>query len=53
MMEELPQQLYEIYPFLDRMPPLAWLELVGAMVLLAAYLPALLAKKRGAGCQND
>lgn len=53
MMEELPQQLYEIYPFLDRLPPLAWLELVGAAVLLAAYLPALLAKKRGAGCQND
>lgn len=53
MMSELPEQLYELYPFLDAMPPLVWLELVGAAVMLAAYLPALAAKKCRRTLQND
>lgn len=40
MMTELPEQLYEVYPFLEYLPPLVWLELVGALVMLLAYIPA-------------
>lgn len=53
MMSELPGQLYELYPFLDAMPPLVWLELVGIAVMLAAYLPAFAAKKCRSIPQND
>ncbi len=41
MMNELPAQLYEVYPFLDMLPPIVWLELVGVLAILAAYIPAL------------
>ncbi len=45
MMTELPGQLYEVYPFLDRLPPLIWLELVGIVVLFTSYIPAALEKR--------
>lgn len=40
MITQLPDQLYEVYPFLSYMPPIIWLELVGALAMLMAYLPA-------------
>lgn len=40
MMESLPDQLYEIYPFLYALPPVFWLELVGVLAIAAAYIPA-------------
>ncbi len=48
MMTELPTQLYEVYPFLNTLPPLVWLELVGIAVLFASYIPAALHKQRKA-----
>ena len=45
MMNELPPQLYEVYPFLDIMPPLAWLEIVGILAVFASCVPMLIAKK--------
>ncbi|MCM1167985.1 MAG: TIGR02206 family membrane protein [Lachnospiraceae bacterium] len=45
MIGELPAQLYEVYPFLDRMPAIFWLELVGVLVLITAYIPARLAAR--------
>lgn len=40
MMTSLPEQLYEVYPFLDKLPPVVWLEAVGILAMLAAYIPA-------------
>ena len=40
MITELPDQLYEIYPFLKSLPPIFWLELVGVLAMLLSYLPA-------------
>lgn len=37
MLGELPEQLYEIFPFLDKMPAFFWLELVGILALTTAY----------------
>lgn len=45
MMNELPSQLYEIYPFLDILPPLFWLELVGVLAVYASCIPMLIAKR--------
>lgn len=45
MMNELPEQLYEVYPFLDMLPPIVWLELVGVLAILSAYIPALFRDK--------
>lgn len=45
MLGELPDQLYEVYPFLDKMPAFFWLELVGIIVFLSAYIPAVLARR--------
>ncbi len=42
MITGLPEQLYEIYPFLYALPPIFWLELVGILAMLAAYIPALI-----------
>ena len=42
MMTGLPEQLYEVYPFLYMLPPIFWLELVGILAMLAAYIPALI-----------
>ena len=42
MMNELPSQLYEVYPFLDLLPPLAWLEIVGVMAVYASCIPMLI-----------
>ncbi|MBQ9948984.1 MAG: YwaF family protein [Oscillospiraceae bacterium] len=42
MMNELPEQLYEIYPFLTLLPPLAWLELVGILAIFASCIPMLI-----------
>lgn len=42
MMNELPEQLYEVYPFIDAFPPIVWLELVGVLAMLGAYIPAML-----------
>ena len=39
MIGELPAQLYVVYPFLDKMPAIFWLELVGILVLIVAYVP--------------
>ncbi len=41
MMNELPDQLYEVYPFLGAFPPIVWLELVGVLAMAAAYIPAM------------
>lgn len=41
MMNELPDQLYEVYPFLHALPPLFWLELVGMLAMLAACIPSV------------
>ncbi len=51
MMNELPPQLYEIYPFLDMFPPLVWLELVGILAILGSCIPMLVLKKLDA--KND
>ncbi len=45
MMNELPEQLYEIYPFLTLLPPLVWLELVGILAILASCIPMLIFKR--------
>lgn len=37
MLGDLPQQLYDLFPFLSALPALFWLELVGILALLAAY----------------
>ncbi len=52
MIESLPQQLYEIYPFLDMLPPIVWLELVGVLAILAAYIPALFRDKSSYDSDN-
>ncbi len=46
MMTELPAQLYEVYPFLDLLHPIIWLELVGIAVLFISYVPAALQNRR-------
>ncbi|MGN0649921.1 MAG: TIGR02206 family membrane protein [Oscillospiraceae bacterium] len=46
MITELPDQLYEIYPFLELLPPIFWLELVGALAMLLAYLPAYIHNRK-------
>lgn len=45
MLDGLPAQLYEVYPFLSAMPAFFWLELVGVIVFLSAYVPAVLARQ--------
>ena len=45
MIGELPAQLYEVYPFLDKMPAIFWLELVGVLVLIVAYVPTHFLRK--------
>lgn len=45
MIGELPAQLYDVYPFLDKMPAIFWLELVGVLVLITAYVPTLFLRK--------
>lgn len=45
MMNELPAQLYEVYPFLHALPPLMWLELVGILAVLASCIPMLIFKR--------
>lgn len=45
MLDGLPEQLYEVYPFLNAMPAFFWLELVGVAVFLLAYVPAVLARR--------
>ncbi len=42
MISDLPEQLYEIYPFISAFPPVFWLELVGILALIVSYLPAFL-----------
>lgn len=37
MLKRLPEQLYEVFPFLDALPAFFWLELVGILALLTAY----------------
>lgn len=37
MLGELPGQLYEVFPFLNALPALVWLELAGISALAAAY----------------
>lgn len=49
MMTELPEQLYEVYPFLSALPPVFWLELVGILAILASYIPALMRKNTKGG----
>lgn len=46
MLTELPARLYEVYPFLNKMPAFFWLESVGILALLAAYAPALSVNRR-------
>lgn len=38
MLGDLPQQLYDLFPFLHALPALFWLELVGIIALAVAYL---------------
>lgn len=38
MIGELPAQLYELFPFLNALPAVFWLEVVGIISLLAAYI---------------
>lgn len=45
MLTSLPDQLYEIYPFLNAMPAFFWLELVGILVVMTAYVPAFFARR--------
>lgn len=45
MIGELPSQLYEVYPFLDKLPAIFWLELVGIIVLITAYIPTHFLKR--------
>lgn len=45
MLDGLPDQLYEVYPFLYALPAFFWLEMVGILVVLAAYIPAFLARR--------
>ncbi len=42
MMNELPHQLYEVYPFLYLLPPLVWLELVGILAVFASCIPMII-----------
>lgn len=37
MLGELPRHLYEIFPFLDKLPAFVWLETVGILALICAY----------------
>lgn len=37
MINALPEQLYEVFPFLKALPPIVWLEIAGVLSLLAAY----------------
>lgn len=45
MMNELPEQLYEVYPFLDMLPPLVWLEIVGILAVYASCIPMLILRR--------
>lgn len=38
MLGELPEQLYRVFPFLHALPAIVWLELVGILALIAAYV---------------
>jgi hypothetical protein len=46
MMFSLPDIIYEIYPFTRNMPPIFWLELVGMLALLTAYIPSYIINKQ-------
>lgn len=37
MINALPEQLYEVFPFLSALPPIFWLEAAGVLSLAAAY----------------
>ena len=37
MINALPKQLYEVFPFLRALPPIVWLEAAGVLSLFAAY----------------
>lgn len=45
MMAKLPQQLYEIYPFLVILPPIVWLELVGIAAIYLSCIPMRIVQK--------
>lgn len=45
MLDGLPNQLYEVYPFLNAMPAFFWLELVGVVVFLSAYALTIPARR--------
>ena len=38
MLGELPQQLYDLFPFLNVLPALFWLEIAGIIALAAAFI---------------
>lgn len=46
MLGELPEQLYRVFPFLNTMPAVFWLELVGVLSLAAAYFLRTATQKR-------
>ncbi|MDF2865305.1 MAG: Integral rane protein [Clostridia bacterium] len=48
MMGQLPAHIYRIYPFVEYMPPIFWLELVALTAIFIAYIPAYLLNKKGA-----
>lgn len=46
MLGRLPDQLYEVFPFLDALPAFFWLELAGILALLTAYTLKFRIEKR-------
>lgn len=45
MIEELPAQIYRMYPFVQYLSPIFWLEMVAILAIMIAYIPARLINK--------
>jgi hypothetical integral membrane protein (TIGR02206 family) len=45
MVEQLPEHIYRIYPFVKYMPPIFWLESVALGAIVISYIPAYLLNK--------
>lgn len=45
MVGSLPEHIYRLFPFVKILPPIFWLELVGILALLIAYIPASIVNK--------
>lgn len=45
MVGRLPEHIYRLFPFVNYLPPIFWLELVGIIALFIAYVPAVILNK--------